>query len=286
MSITGAAAVAGIVGFPVAHSMSPLLHGYWIGAHDLNAAYVPFKIAPEDFPAAIDGLRKAGVRGVNITVPHKQAAFAIATDRDATAAVAGAANLLVFDGARIKAFNTDSIGLTATLDAALGPGALKGKKAVVWGAGGMARAAVCALASMGAGEVVLLARQPEKGQALIEDLAGKVKCALTADAFSAWAQAGVDAALLVNATSAGMCGRPSLDLPLDVLPASSAVFDAVYTPLETPLLAAAAARGLATVDGLGLLMQQAVPSFEAFYGLKPAITEALRAHLVKALGLG
>lgn len=285
MSITGAAAVAGIVGYPVAHSMSPMLHGYWIAAHGLNAAYVPFKIAPADFAAAIDGLRKAGVRGVNVTVPHKQAAFALATDVDASAKVAGAANLLVFDADRIKAFNTDSIGLVSTLNGALGAGALHEKTAVVLGAGGMARAAVCALSALGVRQIVILVRTLAKGQVLADDLKGKVAAELSVGDFSTWSAAAAKAALVVNATSAGMSGRPSLDLSLEALPASAAVFDSVYTPLQTPLLAEARARGLLAIDGLGLLMQQGVPSFEAFFGIKPVLDDALRSYLTKALGL-
>jgi shikimate dehydrogenase len=286
MSVTGAAMVAGIVGYPVAHSMSPLLHGYWIEEYGLNAAYVPFAIAPEHFSEAIDGLRLAGVRGVNVTVPHKQRAFAIATDRHASAAIAGASNLMVFAGEKISAFNTDSLGTVAALNATLGEGSLKGRTAVIWGAGGMARAAVCALASMGVAEIVILARTPAKAETLVSDLKAKVAVRLGLADFSAWPQAGAQAALLVNATAAGMSGRPPLALSLDVLPKTAAVFDAVYTPLQTPLLAQARAAGLTAIDGLGLLMHQAVPSFEAFFGRKPVITDALRAHLVKALGLG
>lgn len=286
MTMTGAAVVAGVTGWPVSHSLSPLLHGFWIEALGLNAAYVPFAIAPAHFETAVTGLRRAGVRGLNVTVPHKQAAFALATEIDTSAAVAGAANLLLFDGETIVARNTDGIGLVATLEAALGAGALAGKSALVLGAGGMARAAVIALSAMKLARIAVLARRPERARALTDELAPKLAATLTAADLAAWDALAPEAALVVNATSAGMRGRPDLALPLEALPATAAVFDSVYTPLQTGLLAAAAARGLIAIDGLGLLMHQAVPSFEAFYGHTPQITAALRIRLVEALGLG
>jgi shikimate dehydrogenase len=240
----------------------------------------------EDFAAAIAGLRLAGFRGVNVTVPHKEAAFALADRCDATAEIAGAANLLLFRERGIEARNTDAAGLTASLVERHDTGAFRDRPAVIWGAGGMARAAVCALADLGVSEIRILNRHTARAETLAAMLRSKVAPRLTCAGFEDWGRAGKDAVLLVNATSAGMTGVPSLDLPLDVLPASAVVFDAVYNPLETRLLAKAKERGLRTVDGLGMLMHQAVPAFAAFFGIKPKIAAALRCVLEEALGRG
>ena len=285
MKITGRAKLAGVVGWPIAHSLSPKLHGCWIEEYGIDAAYVPLAVRREDFAAALNGLRLAGFRGLNVTVPHKEAAFALADRCDSAAEIAGAANLLLFGEDGIEARNTDAAGLRASLDESLGAGALKGRPAVIWGAGGMARAAVCALAELGVSEIRILNRNPARAKntaALASRTAAKLVCAGLED----WGRAGRDAGLLVNATSAGMNGMSSLDLPLEVLPGGAAVFDAVYNPLETRLLAQARARGLRTVDGLGMLMHQGVPAFAAFFGVEPKITPALRRVLEEALGGG
>ena len=286
MNITGNAKLAGVVGWPIAHSLSPRLHGHWIEEYGIDAAYVPLAIRREDFTAALNGLRLAGFRGVNVTVPHKEAAFALADRCDGAAEIAGAANLLLFGENGIEARNTDAAGLRASLDENLGAGALKGRSAVIWGAGGMARAAVCALSVLGVSEIRILNRNPARAESLRAALMARTAAKLVCAGLEDWSRAGKDAALLVNATSAGMNGVPSVDLPLDVLPDDAAVFDAVYNPLETKLLAQAGARGLRTVDGLGMLMHQAVPAFAAFFGVEPKITAALRSTLQEALGGG
>ena len=283
MKLTGSAKIAGVAGWPVAHSLSPLLHGHWIEEYGLDAAYVPFAIQPEDFRDAVEGLRLAGVKGLNVTVPHKQTAFAMADETGRRAKIAGAANLLVFRKNGIFADNTDNPGLIATLNAAMGAGAMKSKTAVILGAGGMARAALCALDEMGAAKIVLLARTLSRGEALVREVAPMLAVEVSAAGFSAWETAASGARLLINATSAGMNGLPPLDLPLTALPARATVFDAVYNPLRTDLLVRAERRGLQTIDGLGLLMHQAVPSFEAFFGVRPQVTAALRQKLEKAL---
>ena len=280
MSLSGSARLAGVVGWPVSQSLSPALHDYWIGEHRLDAAYVPLPVQPEDFARVVDGLRRAGFRGVNVTVPHKQAAFALAGRHDGAARAIEAVNLLTFDAGGIAGFNTDAAGLSAALTDALGAAAVKGKVVAIWGAGGAARAAIHALAGMGAAELRLFNRTEGRAQALA---AGFAKLPLKIAGYGAWAEAARDVALVVHATSAGMKGAPGLDLPLDGLPRSAAVFDAVYNPLETALLVRARARGLVAVDGLGMLMHQAVPAFEAFFGVKPAVTPALREAMVKAL---
>lgn len=282
MNINGAATVAGIIGWPISHSLSPVLHGHWIAEYGLNAAYVPFPCSKDGFSDAIKGLAAAGVRGLNVTVPHKQSALALATRADEAARIAGAANLLVFGHGEIEAFNTDQSGLIAALDEALGKDALVGSDCVVLGAGGMARAGICALSRMGVRHVTVLARNPNSGQALIESL-GSLRATLSCAGFGAWEMTAKSAALIVNATSAGMKGFPPLDLDLSVVAKSAAVFDAVYNPLETDLLARAKRNGLCAIDGLGMLMHQAVPSFATFFGHQPKVTPALRKILESAL---
>jgi shikimate dehydrogenase len=283
MSISGGARLAGVVGWPVGHSLSPLLHGHWIAEHGIDGAYVPLPVAPEDFARVMDGLRRAGIRGVNVTVPHKEAAFALADSHDDAARATGAVNLLVFDGQQIVGRNTDAAGLAAALVDGLGKDPVKGKMVAVWGAGGAARAAIHALSQMGAAEIRLFNRTASRAEALASTFAPTVPARLVGMGFGRWPEAGRDIALVVHTTSAGMRNTPSLDLSLDVLPGTAAIFDAVYNPLETALLARARARGLQTVDGLGMLMHQAVPAFEAFFGARPAVTPALRQKLEKAL---
>lgn len=286
MSISGSAQIAGVAGWPVAHSLSPLLHGHWIEEYQLDAAYIPLAINPKNFAAAVEGLKLAGLKGLNVTIPHKHAAFALAKRTDASAGIARAANLLVFGEDGIEGLNTDKPGLIATLDEALGVGALKDKAATIWGAGGMARAAICALCEMGAIEIRILARDTARAEALARELAPETTAKLVASGFDAWEDAASRTRLLVNATSAGMKNLAPIALPLGALPQNAAVFDAVYTPQMTDLLARAEARGLKTIDGLGLLMHQAVPSFEAFFGIEPKVSAALRAKLEKALHHG
>jgi len=283
MSISGKAKIAGIVGWPVTHSLSPRLHSYWLAAHAIDGAYVPLAVAKEDFARAIGGLRRMGFVGVNVTVPHKEAAFAIVHHLDESALMAGAVNLLLFrEDGNIEGRNTDAGGLAASLQEALGKAPLA-RPAVLLGAGGAARAAVLALEQIGAREIRIVSRDPRRGETLARELSGKVKTPLSAFAWDKWPDAAKDAGLLVNATSAGMTGSQPLDLPLDPLSVNAAVCDLVYNPLETDLLRRAHAIGLRTVDGLGMLMYQAVPAFEAFYGEAPKVNPALRAELKKGL---
>lgn len=283
MKLTGAGKIGGVAGYPITHSLSPLLHGFWLEEYGVDGAYVPLKIAPTDFSTTVHSLKAAGFVGINVTVPHKEKAFALADTSSPMAKIAGAANLLIFSENGIRADNTDAPGLIATLDTALGQGALRGQKVVIWGAGGMARAAVLALSQMAVGKIVLLARRPENAAALADSMKPDCNCELVSGGFEDWGHAASDSVLLINATSAGMSGRAAIDLDLAALPPRAAVFDAVYNPLITPLLAAAAAEQRQTIDGLWLLMHQAVPTFEAMFGLRPQISPALRAALEKTL---
>lgn len=282
MTLTGKGRIAGIIGWPVSHSLSPLLHGYWLAELGIDGAMVPLAAQASDFTKVIQGVRLAGFTGVNVTVPHKESAFAIAHRHDAAAAMAGAANLLVFEAdGSISARNTDAGGLAASLREKTG--ALDGRTAVLLGTGGAARGAVLALDELGAGTIHILGRNPARAQALAGAMGAHVRAALKPEALESWPDAARDAALLVNATSAGMKGQPPLALDLSPLPVPAAVCDIVYNPLETALLKDASARGHVTIDGLGMLMHQAVPSFEAFFGTRPQVTDGLRAALVTVL---
>ena len=286
MTLSGKAKLAGIIGWPVTHSLSPVLHGHWLAEYGIDGAMVPLAAKAEDFSAIIDGVRRAGFKGVNVTVPYKEAAFAIAHRADAAAKAAGAANLLIFhaspeDGGEIEARNTDSIGLAESLRETIG--VLRGDSVVLLGAGGAARGAILALEMLGAGKIHLLNRDSRRAANLATALGGQVKAAIEPGALEDWKAVAASAALLVNSTSAGMGANPPLEIDLSLLPVSAAVCDIVYNPLETKLLKNAAARGHRTVDGLGMLMHQAVPSFEAFFGVRPQVTPALRAALVQVL---
>jgi shikimate dehydrogenase len=281
MTLTGKAKLAGIIGWPVAHSLSPVLHGHWLAEYGIDGAMVPLAAKVEDFAAVIDGIRRAGFKGVNVTVPHKEAAFAVAHRLNTAAQSAGAANLLVFDDGGIEGRNTDSLGLAESLSESIG--GLNGKTVVLLGAGGAARGAILALEMLGAGRIHLLNRDMHRAKSLATSLAPQVKAPVEPGGLADWSKVAGDAVLVVNSTSAGMGSNPPLDIDLGALPKSAAVCDIVYNPLETGLLRDAAARGHQTVDGLGMLMHQAVPSFEAFFGVRPKVTPGLRAALVKVL---
>lgn len=286
MIVSGAAKLAGVIGDPVAHSLSPRLHAYWLETYGIDGAYVPLRVPRESFAIALRGLRLAGFAGANITVPHKEAAFALAERVDDAARSAGAVNLLIFRDGHIEGRNTDSSGLAASLAAELGTKALEGKAVALIGAGGAARAGILALDSLGAKEIRIVARNLARAEELARNLRTSAGAKLESFGFNAWDEASAGIALLVNTTSAGMKGNPPLALSLHGVPREAAVCDIVYNPLETPLLAEARKRGHATVDGLGMLMHQAIPAFEAFFGIRPDVTPALRTVLEGALNAG
>lgn len=275
--ISGRAKLAGVAGWPIAHSLSPALHGFWIAALKLDAAYVPLAIAPENFAAAFGVLPKLGFRGINVTIPHKEAAFALADAHDEAAQATGAVNTIVFENGRALGRNTDVHGFSQLL---IENGvAVRGERAVVLGAGGAARGVIASLLSLGVEHVTLVNRTADKAAALAERFGVRV----SAVSWSALPQALAGARLLVNSTSLGMAGQPPLDIDLAPMK-GGAVVDIVYRPLETPLLAQAKARGLKAVDGLGMLLHQAQPGFAAWFGVEPKVTPALRAHLLALLG--
>jgi shikimate dehydrogenase len=265
--LSGHARVAGIAGWPVTYSRSPRLHGFWLRRYAIDGAYVPLPIRPGAFATAMRGLLAAGFAGANVTIPHKLAAFDICDTVDATARRAGAVNTLVFNDGKIAGSNTDGYGFIANLiahgvDPNAGP-------ALLLGAGGSARAVAAALLE-GRTEVTVANRTRTRAEALARDLPG-----LRVIDWDARAAALADHALVVNATPLGMVGHEPIDLDLTRAPPRLAVADNVYVPLETPLLAAARARGLRAVEGLGMLLHQAVPGFHAWFGVKPEVDDAL-----------
>jgi shikimate dehydrogenase len=286
MTVTGAATLAGIAGWPVSQSLSPVLHGHWLAEHGIDGAYVPLAIRPEDFARVLDGLRRCGFAGLNVTIPHKEAAFAVAARLDDAAQAIGAVNLLLIGDKGLEGRNTDAYGLMAALTEALGTAALKDRSVAIWGAGGTARAAIYALCRLGVAEIHIFNRTASRAEALAKAFIPVVAPRLHGHGYDAWAAAAPQTALVVHTTSAGMKGAPALELALDGLPADAAVFDAVYNPLETPLLAKARTHGLKTVDGLWMLIHQAVPSFEALFGVRPQVTPELRQELERALARG
>jgi shikimate dehydrogenase len=283
MIITGQARLAGVIGWPVGHSLSPALHGYWLEEHGVDGAYVPLAVSREHFSRAIEALQDMHFAGVNVTIPHKEAASALAHELTDDALATGAVNLLLFREGRIIGQNTDAEGLLRSLADALGAEWLKGGKAVVLGAGGAARSALLACDRLGAGAISIVTRRIARGAALKEALRPYVRAALDVFGWDDRHAAAQGARLLINATSAGMKGQEPLDLSLDTLPAQAAVCDLVYNPLPTELLRVARARGHAVVDGLGMLMYQAEPAFEKFYGVRPCVTASLRARLERLL---
>jgi shikimate dehydrogenase len=279
MTISGKAKLAGVMGWPVGHSRSPRLHGYWLEKHGIDGAYVPLAVRPDDLGAALRALPKLGFRGCNLTVPHKEAALTIVDRVDAAARRIGAVNTVVVEAdGSLSGSNTDAPGFIANLRQGAPGLALAGKSAVVLGAGGAARAVVVGLIDAGVTYIRLANRSADRTRILVDAFAP----AVVGIAWDKRAQALEGADLLVNTTSLGMTGEPPLDLALDALPVTATVTDIVYAPLETPLLAAARARGNGVVDGLGMLLHQAVPGFAAWFGATPTVTPELRAHVLGA----
>ncbi|MBE9605393.1 shikimate dehydrogenase [Acetobacteraceae bacterium H6797] len=266
--ITGKALLAGVLGWPVSHSRSPRLHGHWLARYGIDGAYVPLPVEPANFPAAVRGLVALGFRGANVTIPHKEAAFALCDIVEASAKRAGAVNTMVFKDGKITGSNTDGWGYCESLREQAPGWRADAGPAVLLGAGGAARAIAARLLDEGCPRLVLVNRNTARAEALARDLGGPIEVAETAPL--------AEAALLVNTTSLGMSGQPPLEIDLAPLPAHAVVSDIVYVPMETPLLAAARARGLVAVDGLGMLLHQARPGFSAWFGTDPAVDAELR----------
>lgn len=266
--------LAGVIGHPVAHSRSPKLHGHWLKTYGLAGHYIPMDVAPADLETVLHSLPKAGFVGANVTVPHKEAALRLADHVSDRASVIGAANTLVFreDGS-IHADNTDGYGFMANLRAGAPDWNPADGPAVVFGAGGAARAVLQALAEAGVPEILLTNRTRTRADHLKEEFGQRITVV-------DWVQAGnviENAELVVNTTSLGMQGQPELRVPLDGLQPGAVVTDLVYAPLQTRLLQQAEEAGCTTVDGLGMLLHQAVPGFERWFGVRPVIDAETRA---------
>lgn len=267
-----------VMGHPIAHSRSPLLHGHWLKTLGIAGTYEPADVAPAAFPEFLRGLRARGFVGGNVTVPHKEAAFRTVARRDDDAEAIGAVNTVWYEGDQLVGGNTDAYGFLAHLDATVPGWDASAHAALVLGAGGAARAIVYALLSRVAA-VHLVNRTPARAQ----ELAAHFGPAVSAHGFADLPALLPAADLLVNATSLGMAGHPAIALDMDAfmgaLKPGAAVYDIVYVPFETALLKAAKAHGHPAVDGLGMLMHQAVPGFARWFGVTPTVTAELRALL-------
>lgn len=269
--------IAGVIGFPVAHSLSPLLHGGWLADLGIKGAYVPLEVAPSDLPAAIGGLKALGFAGANVTIPHKESVLQLVDSIDSVAQAIGAVNTLINRGGVIEGRNTDAHGFLANLDGKV-PGwrsMLGNRTALVLGAGGAAKAVLYALRAAGISRIAIANRHAARAKLIAHDCQ-----------FIEWGdrnRAVPSAGLIVNTTSLGMRGQPVLELDLSRAPQDAVVYDLVYNPLRTELLRGAAARSLRTVDGLGMLIHQARAGFSAWFGVEPPIDEAIYSRLAAAL---
>jgi shikimate dehydrogenase len=269
-----------VIGWPVEHSRSPLIHRYWLEQYGIDGAYEKEAVPPDDFAQFVNALAEHGYVGANVTLPHKEAALRLARTADEAAIAIGAANTLWLDAdGRLHASNTDAYGFMTNLDAEApqwneGVGA-----AMVLGAGGAARAILYGLIKAADAKIFLANRTRARAESLARRFGPRVEVVDWEARNEALATCG----LLVNSTSLGMTGQAPLDIDLAALPQDAAVADIVYNPLLTPLLVAAAKRGNPAVDGLGMLLHQAVPGFERWFGVRPEVTPALRAHVVASL---
>ena len=270
-----------IIGDPVAHSRSPMIHGYWLKKHAIAGSYEPVRVVPDELPSFAERLKygEAGFVGGNVTIPHKEAIFALADETGEVAELIGAANTLWLEDGKLNATNTDAYGFAANLDAEA-PGWDRGKKAVVLGAGGASRAILSSLTERGFSEIVLVNRTVARA----EDLANRFGPDSIIAAPLPELEAGLAGAnLFVNTSSLGMEGSATPDLDFSKMAEGALVTDIVYAPLVTPFLKRAQAQGLATVDGLGMLLHQAVPGFQKWFGTRPEVDAELRAMVVADL---
>jgi shikimate dehydrogenase len=260
-----------VIGWPISHSRSPLIHGHWLTQYGIAGSYERVPVKPEELPSFVERIRRGELAGSNVTVPHKEAVLQLVDEADGVARDIGAANTLWRDGGRVLASNTDAYGFICNLNAHHpqwrdAPGIPQ-----VIGAGGSARAVLFALKQAGCRRIRLVNRTRERAEQLAAHFGAGIDLVT-------WEERALelrDISLLVNTTTQGMASNPPLDLALEGLPAAAIVYDLIYVPLVTPLLAAARARGFATVGGLGMLLHQAVPGFERWFGRRPEVTETL-----------
>ncbi|MBF0129219.1 MAG: shikimate dehydrogenase [Alphaproteobacteria bacterium] len=271
--ISGKARLAGVIGWPIGHSRSPRLHAYWLDRYGIDGAYIPLRVPPDRLAYVLRALAYAGFKGINVTVPHKEAALTLMDEVSPEARRIGAVNTIVFDDReRMIGSNTDGYGFIENIRSGHPSWTATSGPAVVLGSGGAARAVCAALLAQGSPEIRLINRTPERAMTVAGDLGGPIQVI-------PWAERSFvlnDCSLLVNTTTLGMQGGLPLDLDLSRLPVSALVTDIVYTPLETELLRTARARGNPVMDGLGMLLHQARPGFSLWFGVEPEVTPALR----------
>ena len=265
--------LAAVLGDPVAHSLSPRLHGYWLRKHMIQGHYIPLHLRDDDLVPTLKLLPRLGFVGANVTLPHKKSVLHLADQSTELARRVGSANTLIFRDGKILADNTDVCGFTWNILDRFPD--WRPKHVLLLGAGGASRAVVVALQDQGATRITVTNRNPARAIELAKDFG------LSVIDWDSRHDALPDCDTLINATSLGMAGQPPLDLDIGALPKRCLVTDLVYTPLETPLLAQARAAGHPVVDGLGMLLHQAVPGFEAWFGLRPAVDDALRQEMLR-----
>jgi len=271
--------LAGVVGWPISHSRSPVLHGYWLRKYLIDGHYIPIGLRPQDFETGIRSLARLGFKGVNLTLPYKESILSIADAVTDRASLIGAANTVVFreDGS-ISVDNTDGYGFIESVRTAMPNWRGSDGPAVVLGAGGAARGVISALLTDGAPEIRLANRTRQRAEILAEQFGAKIQVV-------DWNRAGdafAGAALAVNTTALGMVGKPPLPVTLERADTHTIVVDIVYNPLETEFLATARARGMPVVDGLGMLLHQAVPGFESWFNIRPEVDDDLRQAVLSA----
>lgn len=264
-----------VIGHPIAHSRSPLIHGSWIAEHGLDGSYERIDVPPAELPAFLDKVRAGAFAGGNVTVPHKEAAFRLVDVPSETAKAMGAVNTIWREGGKLHGDNTDAAGFLAHLDASVPGWEKRVSNVLILGAGGAARAIGYALKGRGLGRIVLSNRSPARAS----ELAAALGTPVGAADWNARNELVATADLIVNSTALGMNGQPSLELDLTGMRSGTIVDDIVYVPLRTALLDEAERRGGVPVDGLGMLLHQAVPGFTRWFGIRPAVTPALRARL-------
>lgn len=274
-----------VTGFPVKHSRSPLIHGYWLKTLGLEGSYEPHAVAPEDFEAFMRQLRdgESGFIGGNVTIPHKESAYRLSDKPDHKAEELGAANTLWVEDGLLHATNSDGEGFLSNLDDSSpewDSASATSRKAVVLGAGGAARAVIQAIRDRGFDEIHVLNRTVARAQEMRDRFGEKIH----AHPLEAWAEVTKGADLFVNTTSLGMDGEPVPALDFTSLSPKAVVTDIVYVPLLTPILKQAAAQGRPIVDGLGMLLHQAAPGFEKWFGVRPTVDETLRALVIADMG--
>ncbi|MFZ3580693.1 shikimate dehydrogenase [Loktanella sp. DJP18] len=269
--------LAGVIGNPIGHSRSPLMHRHWLRRYGIRGDYVPLQVAEGDLETVVRALPRMGFVGTNVTLPHKAAVMRFTDHLSDRAILIGAVNTLIFrEDGTIYGDNTDGYGFMANVRQAVPDWDPKAGPAVVLGAGGAARAIIVALADAGVPTILLSNRTRAKSEALKAEFGQRIKIV-------DWVQAGnvmEDAAIVINTTSLGMTGQPELRVPLDGLQPNTIVTDIVYAPLQTLFLQRAAAMGCVTVDGLGMLLHQGVPGFERWFGKRPEVDDALRAAVL------